>query len=141
MQDTVCKASRNGYMILKPDSRGLRSARVWMRAVFRSLRLGEDDAGWLLIAVGEAISNAYLHGTTDHSSDVIRLGWNWTGSELIVTVKDDGNGCANGTRLCPSDRRGFLARGVELMKAGTDHVAFYDDNGAKVVLIKRLQAA
>jgi anti-sigma regulatory factor (Ser/Thr protein kinase) len=137
----MLKASRNGYMILKPDSRGLRSARGWMRAVFRNLQLAEDDAGGLLIAVGEAISNAYLHGTPDRNSDLIRLGWSWTGREMIVTVKDNGNGCGNGARLRPSDWRGSLARGVELMQAGADKVAFFDDNGAKVVLIKRLRAA
>jgi len=112
-----------------------------MRAVFRNLRLAEDDAGGLLIAVGEAMSNAYLHGTPDRGSDLIRLGWNWTGRELIVTVRDNGNGCGNGERLCPSDSRGSLARGVELMRTGADQVVFFDDNGANVVLIKRPRAA
>lgn len=137
----MCKASSRGYMILRPDSRGLYAARGRMRDVFMQLRLAEDDAGGLLIAVGEAISNAYLHGTCDRESDVIRLGWSWTGDQLTITVKDNGNGFPNGARFCPSNRRGSLARGIELMRAGVDEVGFSHDHGAKVVLIKRLNSA
>ena len=46
------KASSRGYMILRPDSRGLHAARGRMREVFMQLRLTEDNAGGLLIAVG-----------------------------------------------------------------------------------------
>jgi two-component sensor histidine kinase len=109
-----------------------------MRDLFEKLRLADDDAGGLLIAVGEAISNAYLHGTPDRKSDVIRLGWTWSGDRMVITVKDSGSGFGNGPRFCPADRRGSLARGVELMRAGVDEVVFFEDHGAKVVLIKRI---
>lgn len=136
--NTVCKASSEGYMILRPNSRGLCAARGRMRDLFVRLRLADDDAGGLLIAVGEAISNAYLHGTPDRKSDLIRLGWTCSGDRMVITVKDSGNGFGDGPRFCPSDRRGSLARGIELMRAGVDEVVFFEEHGAKVVLIKRL---
>jgi two-component sensor histidine kinase len=132
-------ATIEGYMVLRPDSRGLFAARERIRCVTEGLRLPPDEADHLLIAVGEAISNAFRHGTPDPSTDLIRLSWRQGVKGLVVTIKDDGNGFRADSQPCASERPGSLARGIELMRACTDDVRLISDNGAKVVLRKRVK--
>lgn len=126
-----------GAMTLRPNSQGLYRARSRVRGVLRELDLSEDDRDRLLIAVGEAISNAYLHGTHDPRFDSIRVAWTWANGRIMMTVKDNGSGFSKEMRIYPSER-GLLARGIELMRAGVDEVGFSHDDGATVVLTKRL---
>lgn len=128
-----------GYLTLRPDSQGLSAARGRIRELVRQLQLPEDEAASILIAVGEAISNAYRHGTRNPNCDLIRLSWHHTISDLVVTVKDDGRGFTNRSRFCPTEHHGSLAHGIEIMRAGTDEVRFFFDQGAKVVLRKRVR--
>ena len=128
-----------GYMILKPDSHGLYAARRRIRDVIGNLQLPTDEADSLLIAVGEAISNAYRHGAPNPDTDLIRLSWRRDLAGLAITIKDDGNGFVAGPHFCPSDGHGSLARGIELMRACADDVRLISDNGAKVVLHKRVR--
>lgn len=128
-----------GFMVLRPDPPGLSAARGRIRDIIEGLRLSEDEAAGVLIAVGEAISNACLHGSMNPDCDLIRLSWRCSASDLVVIVRDNGRSFANGLRLCPSEHRGMLARGIELMRAGTDEVGFSFDDGAKVVLRKRVR--
>jgi two-component sensor histidine kinase len=132
-------ATIEGYMVLRPDSRGLSAARERIRCVTEGMRLPPDEADCLLIAVGEAISNAYRHGTPDPSTDLIRLSWHQGVEGLVVTIKDDGNGFPTKPQRCASERSGSLARGIELMRACADDVRLISDNGGKVVLRKRVK--
>jgi anti-sigma regulatory factor (Ser/Thr protein kinase) len=129
-------ATMEGHMVLSPDSRGLYAARERIRSVTQGLRLASEEADHLLIAVGEAISNAYRHGTPDPSVHVIRLSWHHGDEGLVVTIKDDGRGF----RPNPQPRRpGNLARGIELMRTCADEVHMFSDEGTKVVLHKRVK--
>ena len=132
-------ATIEGYMVLRPDSRGLYAAREKMRCVTEGLCLPPHEADCLLIAVGEAISNAYRHGTPDPSTDLIRLSWRHGVEGLIVTIKDDGNGFRAKPQSGASERPGSLARGIELMRACADDVHLSSGKGAKVVLRKRVK--
>ncbi len=127
-----------GNMSLVPNSRGLYRARGRMRDMLRQLDLSQDEQDHLLIAVGEAISNAYLHGTTDPRFDRIEVAWRWANDEIAITIRDNGSKFSTGLRFCPSGHRGVLARGIELMRAGTDELGFSYSDGARVELVKRL---
>ena len=133
------KARDNGCMILSPDSRGLYAARHRIRGIARELRLAHDEADRLLIAVGEAVSNAYRHGTPNPTTDLIRLSWHQDPIGLVITIKDDGCGFDDNPRLSLSERPGSLARGLELMRACVDEVHLISDKGGKVVLRKRVR--
>lgn len=132
-------ATLSGYMVLRPDPQGLRAAREQMRRVAQGLHITSDDTDRLLIAVGEAISNAYRHGSTRRSTDVIRLSWNHDTEGIVVTIQDDGCGFRVDPTLCESEPSGKLARGIELMRACADEVHLLSDGGAKVVLRKRVK--
>lgn len=134
----MCTAFNAGDMTLRPNSQGLYKARGQVRDMLRQLDLSEDDRDHFLIAVGEAISNAYLHGSTDPRFDRINVSWKWAGDQVMITIKDNGNGFSTGLKFCPSEHRGSLVRGVELMRGGADEVGFSYNNGAQVVLTKRL---
>lgn len=135
----MIQTDNNGYMTLRPDSQGLSAARERIRELVRQLQLPEDEAAGVLIAVGEAISNAYRHGTRNPNSDLIRLSWRHDTRDLEVTVKDNGRGLSNSQWRCSPGSRHSLARGIEIMRIGTDEVRFFFDQGAKVVLRKRVQ--
>ena len=128
-----------GYMTLRPDPQGLSAARGRIRELVRRLQLPEDEAAGILIAVGEAISNAYRHGTRNPDRDLIRLSWQHTVTDLVVTVKDDGKGLSRGSRQRTWAHPNSLAHGIEMMRAGTDEVRFFYDRGTKVVLRKRVR--
>jgi len=133
------KASGEGYMVLRPDPHGLHAARERIRGVIGELRLPSDEADRFLIAVGEAISNAYRHGTPDPNTDLIRLGWRHDMGRLVITIKDNGDGFHADPPFCPSGRPGSLAGGIELMRACADDVRLISDDGGKVVLHKRVK--
>lgn len=132
-------ANLGGYMVLRPDSRGLCAAREQMRCVAAGLAIPPDEADYLLIAVGEAISNAFRHGTPDPSRNSIRLSWRRGVDALVVTIEDDGDGFDAGHPSSNSERPGATARGIELMRACADEVHLLTEGGAKVVLYKRVR--
>lgn len=134
----MCALQNAGNMTLAPDSKGLYLARAKVRDLLRRLSLDQDDRDHLLIAVGEAISNAYLHGTADPQSGRIVVTWIWADDRVTFTISDSGSRFRAGLPFRPSGHRGALARGVELMLAGTDELGFSYNGGARVELVKRL---
>lgn len=135
----MIQTHNEGYMTLRPDSQGLSAARGRIRELVRQLQLPEDEAAGLLIAVGEAISNAYRHGTSNPNCDLIRLSWRHTVGDLEVTIRDDGRGVPRNLWGGSLDRQSPLAHGIEIMRVGADEVRFFYDQGLKVVLRKRVQ--
>jgi len=126
-------------MVLRPDSRGLCAAREQIRRVAKGLHIPPDEADYLLIAVGEAVSNAFRHGTPDPSRNLIRLSWHHGVDALVVMIKDDGDGFDANSTSSGSERFGATARGIELMRACADEVYLLTEGGGKVVLHKRVR--
>ena len=54
--------------------------------------LAEDVVTNVALAVSEAITNAVLHGYTDRDTGFIEVAAELDGSDLVVTVTDDGGG-------------------------------------------------
>lgn len=131
---------RVGHAVIRPESSGLSAGRRLVSSVARDLNFSEEDAADLMLAVGEAISNAYLHGTPDCQANFIYIGWSLAGDTLTVTVKDEGPGFvpyASKPDQCgiPSPR----GNGIRLMRESMDQVYFDYEDGAKVVLKKRIR--
>ncbi|MCE5199842.1 MAG: ATP-binding protein [Armatimonadota bacterium] len=128
-----------GKIIIKPESRGLSDARRQVRLLADDLELGEDDASDLLMAVGEAITNAYVHGARNQDGDLIYLGWHFDGSTLTITVKDDGPGFVRSDDSTDHWTLPLLGQGIELMRTAMDEVQLQTNNGGVVTLIKHAQ--
>jgi len=107
---------------------GLRRAlRQWLSQA----GVGEDDVTAVLVAVGEATSNAVEHAYLDTEPGLVRLTARLgVGPVLILQVIDNG-------RWCPpteSDNRG---RGLPLMRATMDEVDVrHPDEGGTTVLMR-----
>lgn len=127
-----------GSMTIRPEPCGLSAARRQISRVASDLHFSEEDIACFILAVGEAISNAYRHGTPDVRSNYIYLGWRFADDILTVTIKDEGMGFSqddcNLDENCYRLTSGF---GINLMHANMDSVHFEFDDGAKIILEKR----
>jgi anti-sigma regulatory factor (Ser/Thr protein kinase) len=111
-----------------------------MVAVARKLAFDDGETMDILIAVGEALSNAYRHGTLDPTSGLIYLGWRFAGDVLTVTVKDEGPGFVpRGERASVTGGPIAGGHGISLMCRSMDEVEFRSEDGVRVVLRKRLK--
>ena len=122
-----------GVMVIRPESPGLSAARRHIHTVAAELGFPGERVVDLDLAVGEAVSNAYVHGSLDRATDLIHVSWHFADDVLTVTVEDDGDG------FVPEVvRRGEACRGygLNVMRACVDDVDFHSDGGAKVVLRK-----
>lgn len=126
-------------MTIRPESLGLWSARHQVRLIASELGLDNDDTTDLIIAVGEALSNAYSHGSPYPDVNLIYVTWHLNDDVLTFTVRDEGPGFAP-IRLCTETTRYSASRGhgINLMRESVDEVAFDFDSGSRVVLKKRL---
>lgn len=129
-------------MVIRPESSGLSAARRRMSSVARDLDLSSDELAELLIAVGEAVSNAYVHGSPDRDRNFIYIGWHFANGALTVTVRDEGPGFAPcECTLPPCDTSSLRGHGICLMRKSVDEVNFRFDDGARVMLTKRAPSA
>ena len=121
-------------MVIRPESPGLSAARQRIRTVAMELGFAGERVVDLELAVGEAVSNAYAHGSLDRTSDLIHVSWHFTDDALTVTVKDDGDGFVPELVRREEACGGY---GLDVMRACVDDVDFHRDGGAKVVLRKQ----
>lgn len=129
-----------GHLAIRPEPPGLSAARHTMVAVARELAFDDGETMDILIAVGEALSNAYRHGTLDPVSGLIYLGWRFAGDVLTVTVRDEGPGfISRGDRASVTGGLAAGGHGISLMCRSMDEVEFGSEDGARVVLRKRLR--
>lgn len=129
-----------GHLAIRPEAPGLSAARHTIAAAARELAFDDGATMEILIAVGEALSNAYRHGTLDPSAGLIYLGWRFAGDVLTVTVRDEGPGFAS--KADRASITGGLAgggHGISLMCSTMDGVEFESDDGTRVILRKRLR--
>ena len=132
----------SGHMTIRPGSAGLSAARERVRRVTADVGVSGEAAADLLLAVGEALSNAYRHGTPDPQTNLIYLGWRFAEHVVTITVKDEGPGFAPheaAARIVGSAVS--RCHGLRLMRRGADEVYFEFDNGARVCLRKRVVRA
>ena len=110
------------------------------------LGLEEEDRHWIGLAVREAVANAIKHGNAADPGKQVEVEVGLVGSEVVVTVRDEGSGfdpqhVAN--PLAPENLLRPGGRGIFYMRSLMDAVdyRFGDQGGTEVVLRKRISAA
>lgn len=101
-----------------------------------SLGLGDDIKNNMLVAVSEAVKNAIELGNKNNPSQSVLLQVDKKESEVIFTIKDQGEGFDFNNVADPTDPANIekiTGRGIFLMKALADSVEF-SDNGSKVAI-------
>ncbi len=99
-------------------------------------KLSQDEVANIELVLGEAISNAIMHGNKCNSNKVVDVTAFIDESTLKITVKDEGDGFnynAVPDPTLPENIEKPTGRGVFLMKQFCDYVVF-ENNGSCVEL-------
>lgn len=122
----------------------LRTVRKLVNAAARSLRATEQDAYDLEVAVGEAVTNAYVHAYGGRTKGKIEIDLGFDGTSFLVSVHDSGKP-VTGQITVPErlPERGKGGRGLYLIGQLMDTVKIVHPDrrgrGTAVTMTKRLR--
>lgn len=102
----------------------------------------EDTRDGITMSVREAMINAVLHGNAYDPNKRVNLSFEQNGSELIITIGDEGKGLEPQEvpdPLAPENLMKQSGRGIFLIRAFMDEVRFRKlEPGTEITLIKRI---
>jgi serine/threonine-protein kinase RsbW len=103
----------------------------------------EDGSHWIGMAVREAVANAIKHGNKLDVAKKVHATFNLRGSELEITVADQGEGfdpAKVSDPLNPQNLMKTSGRGIFYMKTFMDavHYSFHPGAGTSLVMTKNL---
>jgi serine/threonine-protein kinase RsbW len=102
----------------------------------------EDARGGISMAVREAMINAVMHGNGYSADKRVKLSFEKSGGNLVITIRDEGAGMDPGEipdPLAPENLMKQSGRGIFLMRAFMDDVKFRKlEPGTEITLIKRV---
>lgn len=102
----------------------------------------EDARGGISMAVREAMINAVMHGNGYSPDKRVKLSFDQSGGNLVITIKDEGPGLNPDEvpdPLAPENLMKQSGRGIFLMRAFMDDVKFRKlEPGTEITLIKRV---
>ena len=127
-------AGHVGRMTVTASQSGLYAARHRIRSLATELNFNATQSLDLQVAAGEALSNAFRHGSPDSRDGRILISWQFADNVLTIAVTDQGAGIAPRKVTVFGEAGGH---GIRLMKACADEVDFHFGLGSKVVLRKR----
>lgn len=108
-----------------------------IESIFDDFKFSEEHFGNVLIAVTEAVNNAVRYGNQEDVTKVVNLNFTSLKDQLVVTIKDQGDGFDYESLPDPTDPKNLEkleGRGIYLMKHLSDSISF-SDNGSKVELV------
>lgn len=111
-----------------------------------AFELGEETQHWIDLAVREAVANAIKHGNRLEVTKRVEIDLELTEEELVVRVRDEGEGFDPGSLsdpLAPENRLRPNGRGLFYMQKFMDEIDydFQPGRGMEVTLRKRLTPA
>jgi serine/threonine-protein kinase RsbW len=98
---------------------------------------------WVELAVREAVANAIKHGNRQDPGKQVEVGWAVEERDLVVRVRDQGEGFDPGhldNPLAPENLLKPNGRGIFYMRSFMDRIDYHSapGGGTEVVLRKRL---
>ena len=108
----------------------------------RRAGLGEDALFGVEMAVREAVTNAVLHGNRQDEAKSVEMGLTSSGSELVITVRDRGEGFDPASVDDPTAEQNLLktsGRGILFMRSFMDDVRWepHPQGGTVVRMTKK----
>jgi serine/threonine-protein kinase RsbW len=85
----------------------------------------EDALFGIDMAVREAVTNAVLHGNKQDAGKTVELGFATSGHDMVITVRDEGEGFDPSTVADPTEEQNLLkasGRGILFMRSFMDDV-------------------
>ena len=105
---------------------------------------GEDEIMQIAMAVREAAVNAVLHGNAYDPEKKVRLEFERTDQNLVITIRDQGRGLDLGKipdPLAPENLLKTSGRGIFLIRSFMDEVEIHpSQTGTEIKLIKHVHA-
>ncbi|HXM20774.1 MAG TPA: ATP-binding protein [Terriglobales bacterium] len=103
---------------------------------------GEDEVMQISMAVREAAVNAVLHGNAYDPGKKVRLDFERIGSDLIITIRDQGKGLDLDKipdPLAPENLLKTSGRGIFLIRSFMDEVQIHpSQTGTEIKLVKHV---
>lgn len=126
-------------LVLPNEPARVPEIRSFVSTFLADVRAPIDDSSEILLAAGEAAANAYRHGRREDGRSEVRVRCSFDGSNLAVTVADDGEGF-DPARLDAADLPDRFAaggRGLYLMRELMDDVEVQSSSRGTVVTLTR----
>jgi anti-sigma regulatory factor (Ser/Thr protein kinase) len=136
-------ARPTAHLLLPCRSDSVPTVRALLHRDLERSQLPAEVADAILLASGEAVTNAVVHGSWGQQDSVMVIRWAVSGGRFSFSVQDRGPGfdssrTAMSRRAHPSQNRG---RGLYLMHALMDRVVVDSGlNGTRILLEKLLDA-
>lgn len=106
---------------------------------------GEDEVLQISMAVREAAVNAVLHGNAYDPDKKVKLDFETTGRELVITIRDQGKGLDPAKipdPLAPENLLKTSGRGIFLIRSFMDEVQIHPSTtGTEIKLVKHVPGA
>jgi anti-sigma regulatory factor (Ser/Thr protein kinase) len=131
------------HLLLPCRSDSVPTVRALLHRDLERSRVPAEVADAILLASGEAVAKAVVHGSWGEQDSVIVVSWAMVGGRFSFSVQDRGPGldssrAAMSRRAHPSQNRG---RGLYVMHALMDRVVVDSGlNGTRILLEKALDA-
>jgi anti-sigma regulatory factor (Ser/Thr protein kinase) len=131
------------HLLLPCRSDSVPTLRALLHRDLERWHVAEEVADAILLAAGEAVTNAVVHGSWGQQDSVMVVRWSVAAGTFSFSVQDRGPGfdssrAAMSRRAHPSQNRG---RGLYIMHALMDRVVVDSGlSGTRIVLEKALEA-
>jgi serine/threonine-protein kinase RsbW len=103
---------------------------------------GEDEVMQISMAVREAAVNAVLHGNAYDPEKKVKLDFETTNQELVITIRDQGKGLDPAKipdPLAPENLLKTSGRGIFLIRSFMDEVQIHPSHtGTEIKLVKHV---
>jgi anti-sigma regulatory factor (Ser/Thr protein kinase) len=132
-----------GILRMPNEPRSAPAIRSFLTDRLNQLRVGNQAAFEMLVASGEAVANACLHGVRRDRKGILEVTCNRRSPAVVVTVSDNGPGfdphsldTSTPPHPLEKGRRGFF-----LMRELTDEVVIESNQpGTKVTLVRKIKS-
>ena len=131
------------HLLLPCHSDSVPTVRALLSRDLERWEVSAEVADAILLASGEAVTNAVVHGSWGQQDSVMVIRWSMAGERFSFSVQDRGPGfdssrASMSRRAHPSQNRG---RGLYIMHALMDRVVVDSGlNGTRILLEKALGA-
>ncbi len=119
------------------DSAETTATRIAVEAGF-----GDDEVMQISMAVREAAVNAVLHGNAYDPGKKVKLEFETTGGDLVITIRDQGKGLDPAKipdPLSPENLMKTSGRGIFLIRSFMDEVQIHpSQTGTEIKLVKHV---
>lgn len=122
----------------------LRDVDEFVEGKLKKLGLGQSQLADVAISVTEAVTNAIVHGNKNDRGKRVKIDLKIEGSEIAITVKDQGDGFDPESLSSPVEGENILkkvGRGIFILKSLMDEVdfIFQPEGGTIVKMVKYLK--